>query len=249
LAGSRSYRIPVTTNDPAAPSLVFQVDVDVRPVLAVDPPAVRYAAVEGDQDAQVVQTLWSSDGASFRILRVEPPSPDVRVEFAEAKPEERRGEVAGSQWRIVSTLPSTATSKSVIGNLIVVTDHPRQQRLRVPVSGTVKPMLSAMPPVVVLGRVEPGQQRHVTVTLRSTGSRDVAIDRVQSSVPGLDVQVEPVTPGKVYRLQVSTTDRLPAGAVDGAIDVHTGGERPRTFSIKVRGEVARRDAEGGGTAG
>lgn len=239
LGGARTYDVPVATNDPLAAELMLHVTLDVRPMLQVDPPSVHYEPVEGDREAPTRQTLWSADGATFRVLRVEAPAPELRVSFAEVSRQQRRDGVAGSQWEIVSTLPATATSRSLVGELVVVTDHPRQQRLRIPVSGAIKPQLAATPPAAILGRVEAGQPRQLTIHLRSLGSREVTIERAQSSVPGILVEVEPVTPGRAYRLKVSTSDELREGTIEGTIDVVTGGDQPRSTAIPLRGEVVK----------
>ncbi|MBM4185466.1 MAG: DUF1573 domain-containing protein [Gemmatimonadetes bacterium] len=231
ITGSATFRIPVTTNDPQAADLSLRLSVNVRPALIASPPAVRYALLEGDPAQTVVLTVSTSDGASFRVLRIDPTTTGVEATFAEAKPEERREGVSGSQWRIVATLPSTA-AKAGSGKLLVVTDHPKQKELAVPVNGFMTPLLSSLPAAAILSPDPAGQITPFTIHLMSV--RDVTIQRVETTVPGLAVDLASTKPARSFKLRVSSKEPLGNGPLDGTIDVTTDGEHPITFRIPVQ---------------
>ena len=110
-----------------------------RPLLLLaDPGYARFNVVQQEREGTIPQTVWSTDGKSFRVLAVESPTPALRTSFREAAAGERRADTAGSQWRIALTLPVDAPVGALVGDVVVVTDHPRQQRLYLPLSGFVR---------------------------------------------------------------------------------------------------------------
>lgn len=230
LAGPVAYRIPVTTNDPRARDLTLRLMLTDRAPIVAKPGSLRFSAVEGDPQTTVVIDVSSQDGEKFRVLRVDVPE-GVEAAFAEAKPDQRRDRAAGSQWRVTTKL-SAIGSQSSTAKLVIVTDHPRQKEITVPLYKTVTPLMSSLPAVAVLKPDDAGKAPPIVIHLMSV--RDVEISRVSSTVPNLEIEFKQDRTPRSYKLRVSSTQPLPAGPLEGTIDVTLAGERPYTFKIPVR---------------
>ena len=79
LAGQGKVHVPLATSDPAAPTLMVTLLVEVEPALLADPGYARYNVVQKERDGTIAQTVWSADGAPFRVLSVESPNDALRV--------------------------------------------------------------------------------------------------------------------------------------------------------------------------
>ncbi|MBY0278141.1 DUF1573 domain-containing protein [Candidatus Binatia bacterium] len=230
LTGPVAYRIPVKTNDPRSRDLTLRLMLTDRAPLVAKPGSLRYSAVEDDPETTVVVDVSSTDGEKFRVLRVDVPE-GVKATFEEAKPDQRREGATGSQWRVTAKLSAVSAQPSAT-KLVIVTDHPKQKEITVPIYKTVTPLLSSLPAAVVLNPDDAGNAPPVVVHLMSV--RDVEISRVTSTVPNLEIEFKQDRTPRSFKLRVSSTQPLPPGPVEGTIDVTLAGDRPYTFKIPVR---------------
>jgi hypothetical protein len=231
--GPISYRIPLTTNDPESPDLSVRVSLKGVAALIAKPASLRFSAIEGDPPTTVVIDVASPEGSKYKVLRVDPPS-GVEATFAEAKADQRRAGVAGSQWRVTVKL-SSAGAKSPTEKIVIVTDHPQQKELTVPLYGTVTTLITSLPAAAVLkpdaaGHIEP-------IVIHVMAVRDVKIEQVTTNVPGLGVEIKPDKPAQSFKLRVTSKEPLAAGSLDGTIDLKLAGEPPFTFKIPVRRDM------------
>ena len=247
LAGEGAVRIPIKTNDPAAATLPVGMKVEVRPALFAFPGYARYNVVQKERDGTIAQTIWSGDGARFRVLSVQSPSPALRVTFREAKPDERRPD-AGSQWHVESVLPTDAPVGALTGDIVVVTDHPRQKRLHIPLSGFVRPVFAVTPPVADLGEVDGSQPFRFTLDVKNFATETIALERAESDLPGATIEILPVTAGRAYKVRVAVPAGLPAGPLSGTVRIFTASPKVPQIEVPVRGRLSEKKgtpADGG----
>lgn len=237
LSGPGTVRIPVLTNDPAAAKLEVAISVEVKPLLFVDPGYARYNVVQKEREGTIAQKIWSSDGATFTVLAVEPPTPALRTAFREATPEERRADVAGSQWRVETTLASDAPVGPLTGDVVVVTDHPRQKKLHVPLSGFVRPIVAVTPPEAELGDVDPSRPFRFTLDVKSFASEAIALERAECDLPGAKAEIVPVTAGREWKVRVSVPVGLPEGPLSGVVRLFTASAKVPRIDVPVRGRL------------
>jgi hypothetical protein len=237
LSGPGSFRVPIATNDPEAKEIALSVSVEVKPFLLADPGYARFISVQKEREGTIGQTIWSTDGATFRVVRVESPMPALRVAFRDAGAGERRAAVAGSQWRVDATLASDAPVGALSGEIVVTTDHPRQKRLRLPLSGFMRPMFAVTPPEIDLGRMEADSERRFGLHVVNFASEEIAIDRGDSDVTGVAVDVSPKTPGRLYSARVTVGPKLVPGKLDGKVRLYTGSPKAPVIEIPIRGVI------------
>lgn len=241
LAGQGKVHVPLATSDPAAPTLMVTLLVEVEPALLADPGYARYNVVQKERDGTIAQTVWSADGADFRVLSVESPNDALRVSFREAAPDERRAG-DGSQWRVESVLAADAAVGALGGDIVVVTDHPRQKRLRIPLSGFVRPVLAVTPPVADVGEVDGAKPFRFTLDVKSFATEEIALERAECDLPGATVEILPVTAGRAYRVRVAVPADLPAGPLSGTVRIFTASAKMPQIEVPVRGRLLEKSA-------
>jgi hypothetical protein len=236
-AGEGTIVVPVKTNDPDAEKIELRASVEVKPLLLADPGYARFNVVQQEREGTIPQTVWSTDGAAFRVLAVEPPTPALRTSFREAAAAERRADTSGSQWRIELTLPTDAPVGALVGDVVVVTDHPRQQRLYLPLSGFVRPVMAVTPPEAELGDVDGARAFRFTLDVKIFATESIALERATCDLPGATVEIVPVTAGRTYRVRVSVPEGLPSGPIAGTVRLFTASAKVAHLDVPVRGRI------------
>ena len=237
VAGPLVLPTVVRTSDPDQPRLTLELRVEVRPFLLVHPGHARYITVQKAREGTIPQTVGTVDGAPFRVVGVESPWPHLRVAFREARPEERQPGWEGSQWRVETTLAADAPVGPLSGDLVVVTDHPRQRRARVPVSGFVRPVFAVTPPAARLGDVDPARPGSLSLVVKNFAEEEIALTGASTTVAGIRAEIEPVQPGRSWRLRLRiAADALP-GAFAGVIRLSTDSAHTPAIEVPLGGRI------------
>ena len=227
----------LVTNDPQRPQVPLSVRLDVRPFLLVRPGAARYITVQNAREGTITQTIGAVDGLTFRVLGVDSPVPSLRVSFHEARPEERQQGWTGSQWRVLSTLASRSPVGALTGSIVVHTDHPRQKRAFIPVSGFVRPMLAVTPPEARLGDLDRRRAKPVHLLVKNFAEAPLEVTGVSSDVAGVGVQLEPIEPGRTWRLRLFPIPEGPLGPFEGRLLVYTASPEAPRFEVPLSGRL------------
>jgi hypothetical protein len=225
------------TNDPDRPRVEVPVTLDVQPFLVVRPGRIRYITVQHERDGVLTQTIGAVDGATFRVRSVQSPVAFLRVSFHEAAEAERRPDLKGSQWRVVTTLPADAPVGALSGLIVVHTDHPRQKRAFIGLSGFVRPMLVATPAEARLGEVDRRRSRPLQLLLKNFAEELIEVTGVSTDVSAVTVEIEPIEPGRTWRLRLVPISDAPLGAFGGTVTIRTASPKVPTFDIPLSGRL------------
>jgi hypothetical protein len=230
-------RWTLVTNDPDRARVPLTVRLDVRPFLLVRPGYARYITVQKAREGTIVQTVGAADGAAFRVLRVESPTPHLRVTFREARPDERRPEWTGSQWRVETTLAADSPVGPLTGMLVVHTDHPRQRRAVVPLSGFVRPILAVTPAEARLGDLDRRRTEPLRLSVRNFAEETIQITGVSTDVAAVRAEIEPVEAGRRWRLKLWPAPGAPLGPFEGKIVLRTASPKLPSFQVPLSGRL------------
>jgi hypothetical protein len=203
LSGPSVVPIHLRTDDPAARDLEVAIRLEVRHFVVATPGHARYVFVRGEAPVTVVQRLRALDGRAFRIRDTRSPAPALR-----ATPQPH---ASGPTHTLGLTLESDAAVGALEGGVEVLLDHPRQQRLVIPVSGFVRPVLAVTPTALTPAPARGPWQARLHV--RSFAEAPLELRRATSDVPGLDLRVEPLESGRTWVVRVQGTDAGSAGTV------------------------------------
>lgn len=235
--GNRRQAWTLVTSDPDRPRVVLQAELDVRPFLVARPGYARYITVQHSREGTITQTLGATDGITFNVLRVESPAPALRVSFREALPEERQPTLAGSQWRVMSTLASDSPVGALTGHIVVHTDHPRQKRAFIPVSGFVRPILAVTPPEARVGDLERKRPKALHLFVKNFAEEEIEVSDVSTDVAAVRVEVEPLERGRTWRLKLFPVSDAPLGPFEGKVLLRTASPKLPRLEIPLSGRV------------
>lgn len=238
IVGPNAKAVTVYTNDATNPRIVLTIKSDVRPFLLADPGYARFTRfVTGEGDETSRQIVYSDDFAHLEVRGAESPTPHVSVEYREAAADERIEGVPGRQWVVDVTLDRGTPAGPLAERIVIETNHPRQPRLELPVSGFVRPVVAVTPPEVDFGAVDPGQGKSWGILVRNFASAPMVLERVGGDLPGMDVEVEAIEEGKRYKVVFTPTEGMAEGPFAGRVEFSTGLPHQERFSVELSGEV------------
>lgn len=237
LVGPNAKAVTVYTNDPDNPRIQLTIKSNPQPFLVVEPGYARFTSfVHGEEDQTHSQLLWTDDFDALEITGIETPEDWVEASYRPATEAERSAQGTGNQWRIDVTLAQEAPVGPVADRVLVRTNHPRQKSIEIPVSGFVRPMVAVTPQDVDFGKVDPSEEQQWGILVRNFGSAPLAIEGVRSTVPGIEVDVEPLEEGQRYKLVFTPTPAMAEGPFDGRVELRTNLPKQPTITVALKGE-------------
>ncbi len=236
--GPAASTVRAETNDRERPELSLALKFSVHASVIAEPPSARFDMVQREPVAAATHLIRTTDGTDVRVTGIESPRRDVLVSLREAGSTERAGGTTGRQWLVGITVSSRAELGPFEGFVTVHVDHPRQSRVRIPVSIVVRPLIAVTPPAAVLGDVMAGTEvARLDVRVFSTDPIDVT--DVGVTVRGFAARLETVNKGRAYTIIVSAGRDASPGPFTGAIVIHAASDRIRTVSVPLSGRLAR----------
>lgn len=197
--------ISVTSNDKQKPVTVLQLKGSIWKPLDLVPP---YTVINVAPDV-------SSASASVRILNnTEEPislsTPEINSKSFSAtltsvKP--------GKEFQL--TLASVGELKpgNIQGKVLLKTSWTNNPILEVPFWANVQPALSIMPPRIMLPRPPLPIRGPTTITIQNNSTNALALSDPAINVPGVDLQIKEVQPGRIYHALLTFPQgfEMPAG--------------------------------------
>lgn len=235
--GAIAKGVTVFTNDPATPQVELTIRAQVEPFIKVKPGYARYITVQGEtKEGTIVQTLWTPDGSPMKIVKVESPYPFLKVEFHEAKPEERLKEIADQpQWKVEMHLSNDAPVGPLTETLKVYTDSPKQKLVQIPISGFVRPTVAVTPQVVDFGQVTVSGPIRKSLNVQSFATEPIKITGVESSIQGIEAQIELIKEGREYAVQVTLKPEIAKGPFNGKLSLTTDSLKIPRIEVVLKG--------------
>lgn len=229
------WKVSVTTSDPATPALELTVKADVRNFLTMEPATARFNFVQHGPEGGTTHILSAQDDAPIEVLGVDAPADFIAVAWRELKtPAERIADLPGRQWRIDLTIKGDATVGPIAGYAIVRTNHPRQPRAFVPVTGFVRPLFAVTPATIALAAPpEAGDRRFRTLLIKNFGEPALELTKASSDIAGLRATIIPVEAGHTWRVELRR-DRAASGAwTSGTLRLSTTHPRVSELTVPV----------------
>ena len=240
-AGPIAKGIAVLTNDPANPRLELTVKAEVRPHLVADPGFARFLQPQHSDPGVVEQRVWTKSFDQLEIVDVTSPYPFLKVTHkpitANAK---RHQDGVGPQHELTFVLDySQAPVGSLAEFVVVETNHPQQPQIKIPVSGFVRPLVVVTPDAADFGALTlDADGANGTLILKHYGVQPLEIRAAETTIPGVEVAIEPVEAGREFNVRVQLPPDMPKGPFAGTISLSTNNPRKPTVEIPLRGTVS-----------
>jgi hypothetical protein len=237
-----TWKVEVTTNDPAKRIVDLTVKADVRAYLAVTPPSARFSFVQFEREGGTSHVLSTIDETNVELLGVDSPFDYITATSRELKGADRVKDTPGRQWRVDLTIKKDAPVGSIGGYVILRTNHPHQPRAFLPVTGFVRPLFAVTPPSVDIPDITPndGSAPVLTLVVKNFGSAPIEITRASSDIAGLDAKLIVVEAGHVWRVELrlpSTAggNQMPAGPFAGTLRLQTTSTNVPELKVSIKG--------------
>ncbi|MCZ6726714.1 MAG: DUF1573 domain-containing protein [Acidobacteria bacterium] len=237
LRGPIAKTVRVFTNDGRNPQIDLVIKANVRAWVEASPGYARFLAVLGEGGEPVVQTIYSDEPGELVVTKVRSPYPFVEVDYREAGEEEGLSGKDGRQWIIEMSLAPNAPEGSFADFVTVELQHPRLKRLRIPVSGFVRPVIAVLPRVVDFGRKDLSIPQTAILEVKNLGGPDVTLGTIESTIAGLTPEVEVIEEGRLYRLRMTLAPGMAKGDFRGTLTIPTSSQLQPLVEVTVRGTV------------
>lgn len=235
--GGISKGVTVLTNDPENPRLVLTTKALVKPLVFVEPGFARYVQPQMSEPGEVQELIYSEDFDKLEITDVKSPYDFLAVTYRKATDEEREERGKGNQWVLTLTLDYSKAPVGALADYVhVVTNHPKQKDVPIPVSGFVRPMVVVTPDEARLGQVDVSEAPQVaSLLLKNYAQQNIDVSVAGTTVPGLKVGVEPLQEGREYKIILTVDEDVPKGDFDGTIRLNLNHPKMPTLEIPVHG--------------
>jgi hypothetical protein len=230
------WKVEVTTSDPATPTVELTVKADVRNFLTVAPATARFNFVQYGPEGGTTHIISAQDDARLEILGVDAPAGFITVAWRELKtPAERVADLPGRQWRLDLTIKGEATVGPIEGYAIVRTNHPRQPRAFLPVTGFVRPLFAVTPPSITLSSPpETGELAFRTLVIKNFGEPALEITKASSDIAGLRATIIPVDAGHTWRVELRRDATASGAWTSGTLRLTTTHPKVSELTVPLR---------------
>lgn len=232
----------VLTNDPTKPSIEFVVQGTVRPAVMVLPmdQVLNFSNVSNDKSNELSMAVYSADRPDFKITKITNTKPEyIESKVSPLSADEiatilSKDKVAG--YKVVVTLKPGMPVGLFSEEMLIKTDHPKQEDVKVVVSGKMTGPITCFPEILRMSQVssEKGGNLQATVIVRD--KKPVKFEVAEEPKP-VKVQVVPADETKGaessgrYRLTVTIPPGSKPGSLDGTIVLKT--DHPLVKEMKI----------------
>lgn len=247
--------VKVYTNAQNARESDLRFSAHIKPVLHIEPLLINFPGVEkGRRETQVLKIAGRSQDFDIKLDEFEGEG-KFEVKIGEPKPVVVDGDEFFQREIEVSILPGVKVGRE-IGEMNFVTNDPRREAVSMRIVARVIGDLTARPPRLAMGAVEPNAEFEYTFDVISKTATPFVIKdvNVTGSLSGADASFEPVSATKdAYRVTINAKANA-SSRQSGMIQVMTTmDDEPMVeipYSAWVRREAAapRRNAPAGGQA-
>jgi Protein of unknown function (DUF1573)/Flagellar-associated PapD-like len=227
--GNSHRTITVFSNDPNNPQAVMELQGLVKAQVAAEPSQVDFGTVEhGQTEVKEVKIIDLTKGKRFKVGPISNSNPNLKVVQEPSAP----GKPDVIKVTLLKTMPMGAFDDTIN----VVTN-----RVPIPVYvfGTVQGDLSVDPVQVSFGIVPRGQGVVRYVRLVNSSARAVKVLGVSSSNHSVEATVEPLKPGKEYKITVHLRQNTPDGQLHGQLAIKTDDPHQQTLTVPFYAIVGR----------
>ncbi len=229
LSGHSGHTVVVATNDPKHPTVTLTMVGDVKLQVAANPTDLDFGKVPRGQSQvrEVVLTPLKPKG--FAISKITNSNPNLKVEQEGAPGSDGSVKLKVS---LAGTMP--------VGAFVDTLDIANNRApVRIAVYGTVTGAITVDPPQVSFGIVPHLGSAERIVRITNSGARPLKLLGMESSNSSVGASVEPVTPGKEYKVTVLLRKNTPDGQLHGQLTIKTDDPEEQSVTIPYYGIVGK----------
>jgi hypothetical protein len=145
--------------------------------------------------------------------------------------------VSGRQWKVDIALSANAPIGPLADFVVVHTDHPEKETLRIPISGFVRPVLTVTPRIADFGRRDLSEPQQASLEIKNLSSGEVSLEEATTDLDGLEAEIEAVEEGRRYVVVLTLKPGAAKGPFEGTLTINTSSNRQPVLEVSVKGVV------------
>jgi hypothetical protein len=228
LNGQSSHTITIATNDPKHQTATLTMVGNVQLQVSASPPDIDFGKVSHGQSATREVTLTALKPDGFEVGKISNSNPNIQVE--------RESNASNGGVRLKISLANTMPVGPFVDTVEIATNR---VPTRVAVYGTVTGSISVDPPQVSFGIVPHLGSAERIVRITNAGPRPLKLLGMASTSSSVGASIEPVTPGKEYKVTVLLRKNTPDGQLRGNLTIKTDDPEQQTVTIPYYGIVGK----------
>lgn len=220
--------ITVATNDPRNPAIQFKIEGVIKPQVTAQPQDLDFGKVHhGSAAARDAVLTDMIGGGGFALKSIKNSNPYVKVTSA--------ARTDGKPGAVLHVALAPAMPPGPISDTIEI--QTSRAPLRVAVLGVVVGDLTVEPAQVSFGIVPHHQGAMRIIRLANAGRRTINVLGVESTNHSVEARVDPVTPGREYKVTLALRPNTPDGQIRGALTIKTDDPQQATLTVPYYGIV------------
>ena len=227
--GEQDYRVHVYSNDPVTQVVQLQIKgvVKAEPMktgIVVLPENIylgdiNKSALSGSRKILILKP----EDEELNITKTEPSSKYISVKISQREEERYKGiEKSYQGFEIeVSISPDIPIGKFE-EKITIYTTSEKYPKIEIPVTGNIKGDIEFRPNAFFFGIVRLGETSSRKVTILTTGSEPLKIEKTENPLQFVSITIAPKTEGREYEITATLNDNAPAGTIiKGNITIYT----------------------------
>jgi hypothetical protein len=236
--GPISKGITVYTNDASSPEIGLTIKAKVISILSANPGYARYNVVQGEIPPDGIQQLiTSTEGSSFEITGFESDVAAVKATYHEASTRERLPDVLGKQWVVKIILANDVQVGALSGYVHIKTNHAKQKTIDIPISGFVRPLLTATPNTIDYGEINANDHTYKSISVRVFSAQAISIVRMECTINGIEAKSNPIREGRDYQVGLTINPMIAKGNFNGKLIIYTNDNRVPKLEVPIKGKM------------
>jgi hypothetical protein len=139
---------------------------------------------------------------------------------------------------VTATLKPGAPIGELKGTITILSNHPKQPKAEVPVTANIRGDVDLDRDSLFFGLVKNSAERSKTaITIFTVGKAPLKIEKIDSPLTCISVEVTPKTEGKEYTLTATLKETAPLGLIKGEVVIHTNNPDQPEIKVPVYGYV------------
>jgi len=240
LRGAQAQALYIESNDPVSPVVQVQVTAGLKPAnLLASTRRIEFGEVDTARGVTREMYIKDPGDGSLDIQEVLSDSPLVKVTLAGAAPPEYQH--LGVVFPVRVTLKPGAPVGPFAASITIVSNHPKEPRLRIPVVAKIRGEVEVTPEKLFLGIVKKGQSASRSVTVSTASDRKLALTVASASSDSFTAKVSHGGGGNEYKIIVGLSERAPAGLLRADLTIHTDSRIQPTIMVPISALVEERE--------
>ena len=228
--GRVQKHLTVVTDDPKLPEVKLDLQADIDPLLAMDPPSPVQIPAHRGQTVSTEVKITPRVGTNIKLSDPKPAQPWVKTQLIPPA----AGDAKGS-YRLKVQVGPCDRSADMVGTVTLKTSSKLLPMTSVVAVALQLEGVVASPSEVLFSNLPAGQKGDQITNFQvfTRGGNDFKILGTKCSLAGLQPEVTVSTPGRLYGISLKRNDTLKSGRATGKLEIKTNSPKTPVLTVPI----------------